>query len=97
MAGAAASLIASMRILLVTLITAPLVILTLTAWLLMDSFHRMIVISTLTGAPPGLICMYLSYYVDVDSGAPIVLQATSCGVALTLTDMQKHFVSFHFA
>ncbi|HJW84176.1 MAG TPA: metal ABC transporter permease [Anaerolineae bacterium] len=86
----AAALIVSMQILGVTLIAAALVIPAITARLLTDSFNRMILLSTLIGALSGLVGMYLSYYVDVASGATIVLlQATLFIVALALTSLQK--------
>ena len=68
----AAALIVSMQILGVTLIAAALVIPAITARLLTDSFNRMILLSTLIGAVTGFVGMYLSYYVDVASGATIV-------------------------
>jgi len=86
----AAALIVSMQILGVTLIAAALVIPAITARLLTDSFNRMILLSTLIGAFTGLAGMYLSYYVDVASGATIVLlQATLFGLVLTTTSLQK--------
>ncbi len=86
----AAALIASMQILGVTLIAAAIVIPAITARLLTDSFHRMILLSTLIGALTGLTGMYFSYYVDVASGATIVLlQATLFGLVLTVTSLQK--------
>jgi len=86
----AAALIVSMQILGVTLIAAALVIPAITARLLTDSFNRMILLSTLIGALSGLVGMYLSYYVDVASGATIVLlQATLFIVALAITSVQK--------
>lgn len=86
----AAALIASMQILGVTLIAAALVIPAITARLMTDSFNRMILLSTLIGALTGFVGMYLSYYVDVASGATIVLlQATLFGIVLTITSLQK--------
>lgn len=86
----AAALIVSMQILGVTLIAAALVIPAITARLMTDSFDRMVLASTLIGALTGLIGMYLSYYVDVASGATIVLlQATLFGLVLTVTSLQK--------
>ena len=86
----AAALIASMQILGVTLIAAALVIPAITARLLTDSFNRMILLSTLIGAVTGFVGMYLSYYVDVASGATIVLlQAALFGVVLTMTSLQQ--------
>lgn len=87
----AAAIIASMQILGVTLIAAALVIPAITARLLTDSFNRMILLSVLSGALTGFMGMYLSYYIDVSSGASIVLlQAILFGLALTLTSLQKH-------
>ncbi len=86
----AAALIASMQILGVTLIAAALVIPAITARLLTDSFNHMILISTLTGAFTGLAGMYLSFYVDVSSGATIVLiQAALFSLTLALTSWRK--------
>jgi manganese/iron transport system permease protein/iron/zinc/copper transport system permease protein len=86
----AAALIASMQILGVTLIAAALVVPAITARLLTDSFNRMILISTLIGALSGLFGMYLSFYVDVASGATIVLlQAAVFTLVLAVVSFQK--------
>ena len=86
----AAALIASMQILGVTLIAAALVIPAISARLLTDSFHRMTLLSSLIGAVTGFLGMYLSYYVDIASGATIVLlQAAVFGLVLTVTSLQK--------
>jgi ABC-type Mn2+/Zn2+ transport system permease subunit len=69
----AAALIVSMQILGVTLIAAALVVPAITARLLTDSFNRMVLLSTLIGAATGFLGMYLSYYLDIASGASIVL------------------------
>lgn len=69
----ASSIIATMRILGVTLIAAALVIPPVVARLLTDSFGRMVVGSTVIGGAMGLVGMYLSYHLDVSSGATIVL------------------------
>lgn len=86
----AAALIASMQILGVTLIAAALVIPAITARLTTDSFHRMTIRSTLIGALTGFAGMYLSFYVDVASGATIVLlQASVFSLVLVITSLQK--------
>lgn len=86
----AAALIASMQILGVTMIAAALVIPAITARLLTDSFNRMVVLSTSIGAVTGLLGMYLSFYVDVSSGATIVLlQAALFSLVLALTAAQE--------
>lgn len=86
----ASALIVSMQILGVTLIAAALVIPAITARLLTDSFNRMIFFSIAIGALTGVVGMYLSFYIDVASGATIVLvQATLFFVALMLSLAQK--------
>jgi manganese/iron transport system permease protein/iron/zinc/copper transport system permease protein len=69
----AATIVASINVVGVTLIAATLVIPSTTARLLTDSFARMLVLSTLLGASAGLLGMYVSYWVDISSGATIVL------------------------
>ncbi|MCE7989890.1 MAG: metal ABC transporter permease [Caldilinea sp. CFX5] len=86
----AAALIASMQILGVTLIAAALVIPAITARLLTDSFDRMILLSTGLGMISGFFGMVISYYVDIASGATIVmLQAALFGLVLAITALQK--------
>ena len=86
----AAALIASMQILGVTLIAAALVVPAITARLLTDSFNRMSVLSTIIGALTGLVGMYVSYYIDIASGASIVLlQAAVFGMALLIKSLQN--------
>ena len=69
----AATVVASMNIVGVTLIAAAIVIPPICARLLSDSFKWMLVLSTFIGAVAGFVGMYLSYYVDIASGASIVL------------------------
>ncbi len=86
----AAAIIASIQILGVTMIAAALVVPAITARLLTDSFHRMIAISTVLGALTGLLGMYLSFYVDVSSGATIVLlQAVLFSLALIVMSRRR--------
>jgi ABC-type Mn2+/Zn2+ transport system permease subunit len=86
----AATLIASMQILGVTLIAAALIIPPITARLLTDSFNRMIVLSIVIGILTGLLGMYLSYYIDVASGASIVLlQAAIFTIVLAVSSWRK--------
>ena len=73
MAVLAISLLATMRVLGVTLIAATLVIPAVVARMLTNSFARMLWLATLIGALCGLVGMYLSYFLDVSSGATIVL------------------------
>ena len=67
------AILASMKVLGVTLIAAALVIPPTVARLLTNSFKRMLIISTSIGAASGLAGMYLSYHLDISSGATIVL------------------------
>jgi len=67
------AILASMRVLGVTLIAAALVIPPVTARMLTTSFNRMLWLSSAIGAFAGLIGMYLSYHLDISSGATIVL------------------------
>lgn len=86
----AAALIASMQIMGVTMIAAALVVPAITARLLTDSFNRMVLYSVTIGALCGLFGMYLSYYVDVASGATIVLlQSTIFAAVLAITSLRK--------
>ena len=86
----AAVLIVAMKILGVTLIAAALVIPPITARLLTDSFNRMIVLSTGIGGAAGLVGIYASYYLDLASGATIVLtQAGFFAVVLLITSLRR--------
>jgi manganese/iron transport system permease protein/iron/zinc/copper transport system permease protein len=86
----AAAIIASMQVLGVTLIAAALVIPAITARLLTDSFSRMMSYSIAIGVLCGAFGMVLSFYVDVASGATIVLlQATAFTVALLFSALRR--------
>lgn len=67
------SILSSMKVLGVTLIAAALVIPPVVARMLTNSFTRMLILSTGIGAVAGLTGMYLSYHLDISSGAAIVL------------------------
>ncbi len=69
----AATVIASIRIMGVTMIAASLVIPPVIARLLTDRFAVMLVLSSVIGAIAGAAGMFISYYIDVASGASIVL------------------------
>ncbi len=79
----AATIIASIRIMGVTLIAASLVIPPVIARLLTDRFARMLVISTILGALLGFAGMFVSYAFNIASGAAIVLLSAAVFV-LTL-------------
>jgi manganese/iron transport system permease protein/iron/zinc/copper transport system permease protein len=67
------AILASMKVLGVTLIAAALVVPAVIARMLTNSFARMLWLSSLIGASCGLAGMYLSYHLNVSSGATIVL------------------------
>jgi manganese/iron transport system permease protein/iron/zinc/copper transport system permease protein len=69
----AATIVASINVVGVTLIAATLIIPATTARLLTDSFARMLWLSAALGALAGAVGMYASYWLDVSSGATIVL------------------------
>jgi ABC-type Mn2+/Zn2+ transport system permease subunit len=69
----AATIVVSMQVLGVTLIAAAIVIPPIVARLLTDSFKNMILLATGLGAFCGLGGIYVSFYVDVSSGASVVL------------------------
>lgn len=71
----ALAILASVQVLGVTLVAAAIVIPAVTARLLTNSFARMLGLSTLLGGLTALLGMYLSYYLDIASGASIVLFA----------------------
>lgn len=76
----AGTIVVSMQVMGVTLIAAALVIPPVTARLLTDNFSRLAVLSVVIGALCGFVGMYVSYYVDVSSGANIVLVAAAAFV-----------------
>ncbi|MGH9183125.1 MAG: metal ABC transporter permease [Acidimicrobiales bacterium] len=69
----AASILATMQVLGVTLIAATLVIPATVARMLTNSFARMLVLASAIGAVSGFVGMNLSYHLDVQSGPTIVL------------------------
>ena len=87
----ATTIVASMQVLGVTLIAAALVIPAVIARQLTDSFGRMMLLSTAIGAVCGGVGIYLSYYLDVASGATVVLVAASLFVLSWLyADLRQH-------
>jgi manganese/iron transport system permease protein/iron/zinc/copper transport system permease protein len=86
----AATLIASLQVLGVTLVAAALVIPAITARLLTDSFDRMIMLSVGMGALSGLAGMFISFYLDIASGASIVLlQTVLFVIAIVVATLRK--------
>ena len=82
----AVSILATMKVIGVILIAAMLVIPPVIARMLTNSFARMLWLSTGIGATCGFVGMYLSYHLDVSSGATIVMVGGSAfGAVFVLT------------
>jgi ABC-type Mn2+/Zn2+ transport system permease subunit len=77
----AATIVVSMQVLGVTLIAAALVIPPIVARLLTDSFDRLMVLSIVLGAASGATGVYASYFIDISSGATVVLTSTAMFLA----------------
>lgn len=73
----AATVIASMQVMGVTLIAAVIVTPAIIARLITSSFSSVLLLSTLIGAVCGFVGVYLSYFFDVSSGATVVLLLTA--------------------
>ena len=73
----AAAIIATMRVLGVTLIAAAIVTPAVAARMTTNSFGRVLGVSVVIGALCGVIGMYVSFYNDIASGATITLVATA--------------------
>ena len=87
----AAVIVVSLRVLGVTMIAAAIVIPPVSARLLTDDFSRMLALSVAIGAFCGLGGLYASFYVDVSSGASVVLFSAAVFVsALAYTSMRRH-------
>ena len=87
----AATVITSMQILGVTMIAAILVVPAVTARLLTDSFSRLLLLATVLGTVCGLVGLLLSYYLDVASGATVVLTAAAIFlVTFATTSVRRH-------
>lgn len=95
----AMSIIATMRILGVTLIAATLVLPPVVARMLTSSFSRMLLLSTGIGAVCGLVGMYASFQLDIASGASIVLTGALLFVvvfAVTGSQARRRLGHAHF-
>jgi manganese/iron transport system permease protein/iron/zinc/copper transport system permease protein len=72
----AAVILVSMQVMGVTLIAAALIIPTSAARLLTQRFDRLLWLASVIGAAVSVLGMYASYYLDLASGASIVLLGT---------------------
>lgn len=89
-----AAVLTGMKVLGVTLIAAAIVVPPVTARLLTDSFHRMLVLSTALGAAGGLVGTYVSYHLDVSSGATVVLvDVAVAAVAFMATARRRRYLA----
>lgn len=77
----AATITATMTVLGVTLIAAVLVVPAVIARLLTDSFARMLWLSVAVGTVSGFVGVYLSYHLNISSGASVVLVGAAIFVA----------------
>ena len=85
----AATIVVSMQVLGVTLIAAAIVIPPVVARLITNSFRNIVLLSTGIGAACGLAGVYISWFIDVSSGASVVLLSSFIFVVvLTVTSLK---------
>lgn len=90
----AGAIVVSLQVLGATLIAATLVIPPITARLLTDNFSRMMGLSVLIGSSCGFVGIYLSYHVDIASGASIVLTSACVFMAaLAWSALRNHMAT----
>ena len=78
------------------MIAAALVMPAATARMLTDSFHRMVLLSPAIGALTSVVGLFLSYHLNVASGATIVLfGAVLFGAAWLLRGIQLRVTASH--
>jgi manganese/iron transport system permease protein/iron/zinc/copper transport system permease protein len=88
-----AGIIASMQVLGVTMIAAAIVIPAVIGRLVTDRFSHLLILSTLLGAACGAAGIYSSYYLDVSSGATIVLVAATVFVLVMAAQQLRSIVA----
>ena len=85
----AGTIVVSIQVLGVLLIAGATVIPPIVARLLSDSFKNVVILSTILGALSGFVGIYLSYYVDVSSGATVVLvEAALFAIVIAYTSLK---------
>ncbi len=90
----AATIVVSLQVLGVLLIAGATVIPPVSARMLTDSFQRMLLLSTGIGAACGFLGIYLSYFVDVSSGATIVLvEAVVFALAMAYASLRTRLMT----
>jgi manganese/iron transport system permease protein len=86
------TIVLSLQVIGVALVTAMLVTPAATAYLLTRRFPEMILLSALFGLASGIVGLYASYYLNIASGASIVLAATGLFLAAFLFSPRKGFL-----
>lgn len=89
----ASSILATMQVLGVTLIVAALVIPAVIGRMLTDRFSRILVLSVLIGATSGFFGIYLSYYLNIASGAAVVLFGSAGFLLVFITTGARRLTS----
>ncbi len=90
----AGTIVVSIQVLGVLLIAGATVIPPVSARMLTDSFPRMLMLSAGIGAVCGFLGIYLSYFVDVSSGATIVLvEAAVFAVVIAYSNLRSRFLA----
>ena len=91
----AGTIVVSLQVLGVLLIAGATVIPPVSARMMTDSFPRMLMISAGIGAICGFLGIYLSYFVDVSSGATIVLvEAAVFAVVMAYSTLRSRLATF---
>ncbi len=89
----AATIVVSMQVLGVLLITGATVIPPIAARMLSDRFQTVLLLSTGLGAACGFVGIYLSYFIDVSSGASVVLvEAAVFALVMAYTNLRPRRV-----
>ncbi len=92
-----ATIVTSLQAIGIVLVVALLVTPSATAHLLTNRFHTMIFASMVIGCLSAVLGIYLSYYLDVASGAAIILTATAFFfITLVLTGRRKKLSEVHW-
>ena len=89
----AATIVVSMQVLGVLLIAGATVIPPVSARMLSDRFRTVLLLSTGLGAACGFVGIYLSFFVDVSSGAAVVLvEAAVFAMVMAYSNLKPHRV-----
>lgn len=86
----AVTIVASLQTVGVALMVAMLVTPAATAQLVVKRLHHMMIVAAVVGATSGAVGLYASYYLNVASGAAIVLTTTAVfGIVLGITRLRE--------